>query len=122
LWIRGIAERDYWGNDSVHVQFSDSVDASGAARWRIGTNTSTEVNLEDCSGCGLRSWGWQDNAWGTGVSGAPIYFASTGPHVIRVTTREDGFSIDQIVLSADRFVTTSPGALKDDTTILAKTQ
>ena len=122
LWIRGIAERDYWGNDSVHVQFSDSVDASGAARWRIGTNTSTEVNLEDCSGCGLRSWGWQDNGWGVGVSGPPIYFASSGSHVIRVTTREDGFSIDQIVLSADRYRSTSPGALKNDTTILEKTQ
>ena len=122
LWVRGIAEGDYWGNDSVHVQFSDSVDASGAARWRIGGGTSTEVNLEDCSGCGLRGWGWQDNAWGVGVSGMPIYFASTGQHVIRVTTREDGFSIDQIVLSPDRYLTASPGVLKNDTTILAKTQ
>jgi beta-propeller repeat-containing protein len=122
LWLRGTAERNYWGNDSVHVQFSDSVDASGAARWRIGSNASTEVNLEDCSGCGLRAWGWQDNGWGVGVSGPPIYFASTGSHVIRVTTREDGFSIDQIVLSAGRYRTASPGALKNDATFLAKTQ
>jgi hypothetical protein len=122
LWIRGIAEGDYWGNDSVHVQFSDSVDASGAARWRIGSGTSTEVNLEDCSGCGLRGWGWQDNGWGVGVAGPPIYFASTGRHVIRVTTREDGFGIDQIVLSPARHLTSSPGALKSDTTILPKTQ
>ena len=122
LWIRGIADRDYWGNDSVHVQFSDSVDASGAARWRIGTGTSTELNLEDCSGCGLKGWGWQDNGWGLGVSGPSIYFASTGRHVIRITTREDGFSIDQIVLSPARYLTSSPGALKNDTTILSKTQ
>jgi hypothetical protein len=122
LWIRGTAERNYWGNDSVHVQFSDSVDASGVARWRIGTSTSTEVNLEDCSGCGIRGWGWQDNGWGVGVSGPPIHFASSGPHVIRVTTREDGFSIDQIVLSAGRYLATSPGALKNDSTILTKTQ
>ena len=122
LWIRGTADSNYWGNDSVHVQFSDSVDASGAARWRIGTGTSTEVNLEDCSGCGLRGWGWQDNGWGVGVSGPPIYFATTGRHRIRVTTREDGFSIDQIVLSPDRFLTSSPGGLKNDTTILPNTQ
>ena len=122
LWVRGIADRDYWGNDSVHVQFSDSLDASGAARWRIGSNTSTEVNLEDCSGCGLRGWGWQDNGWGVGISGPPIYFASSGRHVIRVTTREDGFNIDQIVLSSGRYLTSSPGTLKSDTTILPNTQ
>lgn len=122
LWVRGTAYQNYWGNDSVHVQFSDSQDASGAARWRIGSNTSTEVNLEDCSGCGLRGWGWQDNGWGVSVTGAPIYFASSGPHVIRVTTREDGFIIDQIVLSAGHYLTTSPGVLKNDTTILTKTQ
>jgi hypothetical protein len=122
LWVRGIADRDYWGNDSVHVQFSDSLDASGAARWRIGTSSSAEVNLEDCSGCGLRGWGWQDNGWGVGVNGPPIYFASTGRHVIRVTTREDGFNIDQIVLSSGRYLTSSPGTLKSDTTILPNTQ
>ena len=122
LWIRGIALSDYWGNDSVHVQFSDSIDISGAPRWRIGTAASTEVNLEDCSGCGLRGWGWQDNGWGAGVSGPLIYFASSGTHVIRVTTREDGFSIDQIVLSSSRYLTASPGALKNDSVILAKTQ
>ena len=122
LWVRGTAERNNWSNDSVHVQFSDSLDASGAARWRIGTGTSTEVNLEDCSGCGIRGWGWQDNGWGVGVNGPPIYFASSGPHVIRVTTREDGFSIDQIVLSAGSYLTTAPGALKNDNTILTKTQ
>jgi hypothetical protein len=122
LWIRGSADGNYWANDSVHVQFSDSEDASGTPRWRIGTATSTEVNLEDCSGCGLRGWGWQDNGWGVGVNGPPIYFATTGRHRIRVTTREDGFSIDQIVLSPGRYLTSSPGALKNDTTILANTQ
>ena len=122
LWVRGFAERNYWGNDSVHVQFSNAVNASGAAVWRIGTGSSTEVNLEDCSGCGLRGWGWQDNAWGTGVQPQLVYFAGTGRQVIRVTTREDGFNIDQIVLSSQRFLTSSPGALKNDTVTLPKTQ
>jgi len=122
LWLRGRADRDYWGNDSVHVQFSDSVTAGGAPVWRIGSASSTEVNLEDCTGCGLRGWGWQDNGWGVGVQGPPVYFASTGRHVIRVTTREDGFRIDQIVLSSGRYLTAAPGPLKNDTTILPRTQ
>jgi hypothetical protein len=118
LWIRGRAERNYWGNDSVHVQFTNSVDANGTAAWRIGTSSSTEVNLEDCSGCGLSGWGWQDNGWGVNVAGPVIRFATTGRQTIRIQTREDGFAIDQIVLSSSRYLTASPGALRNDTTIL----
>jgi hypothetical protein len=120
LWIRGRAENNYWGNDSVMVQFSNSVDASGAARYRIGTTSATNVNLEECSGCGLAGWGWQDNGWGTNVMGPAIYFGQSGPQTIRVQVREDGMSIDQIVLSAAKYVSVSPGALKNDTTILAR--
>ncbi len=117
LWIRGRAQNDYWANDSVHVQFSGSVNASGSPAWRIGTTSSTEINLEDCSGCGLAGWGWQDNGWGTGVMGPLVYFQATGTQTIRVQTREDGFSIDQILLSPEKFLSTAPGALKNDTTI-----
>src|SRR5687767_12104086 len=59
LWIRGRAQNDYWGNDSVYVQFSNSVDSAGSAIYRIGTTSGTEVNLEECSGCGLSGWKWQ---------------------------------------------------------------
>ena len=44
-------------NDSVFVQFSDSVTAGGAAQWRIGTTSAAEVNLENCSGCGAGGMG-----------------------------------------------------------------
>ena len=118
LWLRGKADRDHWANDSVFVQFSGSVNDAGAATWRIGTTSATEVNLEDCSGCGLSGWGWQDNGWGTGVLGPTIRFATTGTQTIRIQTREDGLRIDQIVLSAERYLTTAPGALKNDSTIL----
>jgi hypothetical protein len=118
LWIRGRAEGNHWGNDSVFVQFSESVTAEGSPVYRIGTTSAAEMNLEDCSGCGLAGWGWQDNGWGTGVLGAPIYFATTGPHTIRVQTREDGLSIDQILLSPERYLTAAPGSLESDTTIL----
>ena len=120
LWIRGKAEGNFYGNDSVHVQFSGSVTSAGAATYRIGTTSSATFNLEACSGCGLSGWGWEDNGWGTGVLGPQIYFAATGTQRVRIQTREDGLSIDQIVLSAQTYLTTSPGATKNDTTILPK--
>jgi phosphatidylserine/phosphatidylglycerophosphate/cardiolipin synthase-like enzyme len=122
LWIRGRADNNHWANDSVHVQFSGSVTSSGSAVWRIGTTSSTEVNLEDCSGCGLSGWGWQDNGWGVNVMGPVVYFASTGTQRIRIQQREDGISIDQIVLSPSTYLNKSPGALKNDKTILPRTQ
>jgi len=118
LWIRGLAEGDSWSNDSVFVQFTDAVDANGQPLYRIGTTSATTVNLEDDNGAGVAGWGWQDNGWGTGVFGPAITFAATGVHTLRVQTREDGFSIDQIVLSASRYLSASPGALKNDTVIV----
>ncbi len=120
LWIRAKAQNDDWANDSVFVQFSDSTDSTGAAAYRIGTTSATTINLEDCSGCGLSGWGWQDNGWGVGVMGPLIYFATSGTHTIRIQVREDGLSIDQIVLSPSTYLNSSPGALKNDSTILPK--
>jgi len=120
LWLRMRAQDDQWSSDSVHVQFSDSVNAAGAAVWRIGTTQSTEVNLEDCGGCGLSGWGWQDNGYGAGVMGPLVVFETSGSHTIRIQARDDGASIDQIVLSPQRYVTASPGALKNDATILIR--
>jgi hypothetical protein len=118
LWIRGRAVANHWANDSAYVQFSDSITASGGPLWRIGTTSGTRYQLEDCDGCGVSAWGWNDNA---GVAlGTPVRFATTGMHTIRIQTREDGLSIDQIVLSAERFLTTPPGPLKNDATILDK--
>jgi endonuclease/exonuclease/phosphatase family metal-dependent hydrolase len=99
LEMLGKADQNSWANDSVFVQFSGSVTASGGATWRIGTTSATEVNLEDCNGCGLSGWKWQDNAWGQGVPYKPVYFAATGTQKLRVQTREDGMSIDQIRLT-----------------------
>ena len=121
FWMRSKALNDSPYNDSVHVQFSDSVDQNGAATYRIGTTTSTEMNLEECSGCGLSGWGWQDNGWGgVGVLGLPIYFQTSGQHTIRVQVREDGISIDQILLSPATYLSAPPGPAKNDTTILPK--
>ena len=122
IWLRGRADSNNWANDSAFIQFDGAVDASGTAMWRIGTTAAAEYNLEDCSGCGLSGWGWQDNGWGIGRMGPVVYFGATGPQTIRIQTREDGLSVDQVVLSSDAFLSASPGALKNDTTILTKTQ
>jgi acid phosphatase len=120
LWIRGKAQADFWGNDSVFIQFNDSVDSGGNPVFRIGTTSATEMNLEDCSGCGVQGWGWQDNGWGVGVLGPLLRFASTGTHTLRIQVREDGLSIDQIVFSPQTYLNSAPGSLKNDATILPK--
>jgi hypothetical protein len=120
LWIRGRAQNDFWGNDAVFIQFSDTVTSTGTPVNRIGTTSGDVMNLEECSGCGLSSWGWQDNGWGIGVLGPLINFETTGIHTIRIQTREDGLAIDQIVLSPSTYLNTAPGASKNDTTMLQK--
>jgi len=118
LWLRGRATADNWANDSAFIQFGDSVDASGLPRYQIGTTDATNFNLEECSGCGIQGWGWEDNGWGVGVTGPLVYFATTGTHTIRIQVREDGLAIDQILLSPDKYKLQSPGFSKNDTTIL----
>lgn len=124
FWMRGRADGNVYTNDSVFVQFSNAVTSAGVPTFRIGTTSAAEYNLEDCSGCGLSGWGWQDNGWGSGVMGANIYFDTTGPQTLRIQTREDGLSIDQIILSPNSgsFLNASPGTLKNDTKIFAATE
>lgn len=99
VWLLGKADNNHWGNDSVFIQFSGSVTASGSPTWRIGTTSAAEINLEDCSGCGLSGWRWQDNGWGSPTALGPlVYFATTGTQRMRVQTREDGLSIDHMML------------------------
>jgi putative Ig domain-containing protein len=120
LWVRGRGDKDKRVNDAVMVQFSGSVAAAGAPAYRIGTTSATDVNLADCNGCHLSGWGWQDNGWGVSVMGPVISFEQSGAQTIRVQVKQDGFSIDQIVLSAEKFLTIAPGALKNDATIVSR--
>jgi hypothetical protein len=119
IWIRGRADADFYGNDSAYVQFSDSVDSAGNPTWRIDTTSATTYVLEDCSGCGVQAWGWNDNAYGRGALGPLVYFARDGNQTLRIQTREDGLSLDQIVLSAERYLTAAPGKTKNDDTIVS---
>jgi endonuclease/exonuclease/phosphatase family metal-dependent hydrolase len=54
---------------------------------------------------------WQDNGYGLGVLGPTIYFAATGTQTVRVQTREDGLSIDQIVLSPFNYLSAAPATV-----------
>src|SRR5262249_46752294 len=120
LWIRGKAQNDSWQNDSTFVQFSGGGDVAGAPLFRIGTTSATGVSIEEGSGMGVSGWGWQDNGYGVGVLGPAIYFNSSD-ETLRIQVREDGLSIDQIVLSPVQYAATAPGAGKNDTTILSET-
>jgi hypothetical protein len=118
VWLRLRATADSKWNDSVWLQFSDAL-AGGSPAYAIGSTDGLPVNLENCSGCGVSGWGWQDRAWW--LSQNPVVsFARSGTHTLRIQVREDGVQFDQIVLSPSRYISTSPGAVQRDSTIVAK--
>jgi hypothetical protein len=116
-WLRLRAANDSWKNDSVWVQFNRSVDANGSPIYRVGTTSGLAVTLEDCAGCGVSGWGWQSRSYFRADTG-DVYFAAGGTQTLRIQTREDGLNVDQIVLSPSKFVSSSPGALRNDTTLV----
>jgi hypothetical protein len=120
LWIRGKAKDNFGDNDSVWVQTSGTIDGSGAQIYRIGTTSATMINLQECSGCTISGWGWQDNGF-AGATPPLLTFATGGAQTLRIQAREDGISIDQIVLSDTTYLTSAPGSARNDTTILPKT-
>jgi hypothetical protein len=124
LSIRSRADGNSWRNDSVFVQFSGARDFFGDPRWRIGTSDALVYSLERCVGCGMSGWGWNfDGIPNQTNIGELIAFANDQWQTIRIQTREDGLSIDQIVLSSwtyqgDR----SPGSDRQDRIVLPRTQ
>jgi hypothetical protein len=117
IWLRLKATGNSKWNDSVWVQFSDA-SVNGSPVYRLASNSALLVNLEDCFGCGPSEWGWQDNAWW--LSQSTVVALARGPQTIRILTREDGVQLDQIVLSPARYLSSPPGPVKNDTTIVAK--
>ncbi|PYQ90836.1 MAG: hypothetical protein DMG02_08715 [Acidobacteria bacterium] len=120
VWARARATADSKYNDSVYLQFSDGVDPSGAAVYAIGTTGALLVNLAtDATATSVNGWGWQDGAYWI-TQATTISFKSTGNHTLRIQTREDGVQIDQVVLSASTYLTSSPGSVTVDTKIVPK--
>lgn len=122
LWLRLKADGNHWANDSVFVQFEGATDENGTPVYKIGSTSALAVNLEECTGCGLSGWGWEDDGWGAkDRNGTARLRFPNGRGRIRIQTREDGVSMDQVVLSSERFLTVRPGAAKNDGTILLAT-
>ena len=118
IWVRLRSQNNSTSNDSIHLQFTDSVDSSGSPVMQIGTASSAEVILQaGASAPAPRGWGWADNGWD--APGVDVYFATSGTHTVRVQQREDGAIVDQIVLSPNTYLTTAPGPRRDDTTIIS---
>lgn len=119
VWVRLRAQKDSIDNDSVYVQFSDSLTVSGASAYRIGSNNALTMTLQNCTSCRPAGWGWTDTTFGTTQSSI-VTFATTGAHTIRVQAREDGVQFDQIVISASSYFSMAPGLPTNDRTIVAK--
>jgi len=119
VWARMRGQNNSVNNAGISAQFTDSLDAFGSAHYQIGTPTGVEVVLQDGPSATISGWGWADNGYGN--FGPDIYFSTTGMHTVRIQVRNDGSIVDQIVLSPDTYVRTSPGLGKNDTTILGST-
>jgi phosphatidylserine/phosphatidylglycerophosphate/cardiolipin synthase-like enzyme len=119
LWLRLSAANADKFNDSVYVQFSGSVNAANVPIYRVGSTQGLNVNMAACSDCPLPGWGWINHAYWEPDTGE-IWFAATGPQTIRVQIREDGVSLDQIVLSPATYITNPPGPPTNDSTIVIK--
>ena len=120
LWVRLKAQNDSWANDSIFVQFEGGAQVGAQTRYAIGTTDALDINLEECSGCGLSGWGWRDERWGAARTSAPVLlrFPTAGYQRVRIQTREDGVSLDQFVLSAEQYLNAPPGPAKRDATIV----
>jgi PKD repeat protein len=114
VWLRLRAPSGSKYDDSVWVQFTGAVSSQGTPVWRTGSTSAQLVNLEDCAGCGLSGWGWQN---ATGV----VRFEAAGPQTIRIQPREDGVQVDQIILSPVKYLTVAPGSATNDGTVLPRT-
>lgn len=122
LWVRLKADDNFWANDSVWMQFSGGLTSTFQdVVYRPGTTEGLTVSLEECRNCGVSEWGWEDDGWGVVSKSGVLLRFEPGPQVIVIQTREDGVSIDQIVLSAEKYLTTRPGLARNDRTILPAT-
>jgi regulation of enolase protein 1 (concanavalin A-like superfamily) len=114
IWLRLKALNNSKFNDAVWLQFS------GASNYPINSTSGLLVNLAtDSSASSLNGWGWQNGAYWLSQATA-VTFGTTGSHTLRIQVREDGASIDQIVLSPSAYYNSAPGSVTNDSTIVPK--
>ena len=119
IWLRLKATANSKFNDAVWVQFSDAL-ASGSPVYQLNSTSGLLVNLAtDGSANSLNNWGWQNTAYWLSQA-TTLTFASSGPHTLRIQIREDGVQLDQIVLSPSTYLSSAPGSVTNDNTIVPK--
>jgi regulation of enolase protein 1 (concanavalin A-like superfamily) len=119
IWLRLQALNNSKYNDAVWVQFSDAR-VNGSPAYPIGTTSGLLVNLATTgTATSLSSWGWQNTAYWLSQA-TTVTFPTTGSHTLRIQVREDGVQFDQIVLSPSTYLSSAPGAVSNDSTIVAK--
>ena len=106
LWIRGRADDNcVLQRLGVRAVLRQRRTPPAHAAYRIGTTTATRLQPRSVQRLRAVGLGLGRQRLGTerrSVRG--IYFAATGTHTIRIQTREDGLAIDQVVLSADAYL------------------
>jgi hypothetical protein len=119
IWLRLKALNDSKWNDAVWVQFSDAR-VNGAAVYGINSTSGLLVNLAtDSTASSLNNWGWHNGAYWLNQA-TTVTFANSGTHTMRIQIREDGVMLDQIVLSPGTYLSSAPGAVTADSTIVPK--
>ncbi|HET9707006.1 MAG TPA: hypothetical protein VFP39_01750, partial [Gemmatimonadales bacterium] len=119
IWLRLKALNNNKFNDSVWAQFSDAR-VNGQAVYPIGSTSGLLVNLAtNANATSLNGWGWQNGAYWL-AQPTTVTFATSGTHTLRIQIREDGVQLDQIVLSSTTYLTTPPGPVSNDNTIVPK--
>jgi hypothetical protein len=119
IWLRLKATANSKYNDAVWVQFSDAI-VGGSAVYPLNSTSGLLVNLAtDSSASSLNNWGWQNTAYWLSQA-TTVSFANSGSHTLRVLVREDGVQLDQIVLSPSTYLSSSPGSVTNDSTIVSK--
>jgi hypothetical protein len=118
VWLRLRATKNSVASDAVWLQFTDTVSGSTPV-FRMSTTGGFGASLQTCKTCKPSGWGWTGGAYGL-VQPATVTFAWSGLHRLRIQTWEDGVEVDQVVLSPVRYFNSAPGAVRNDTTIVAK--
>jgi hypothetical protein len=78
------------------------------------------VNLAtDSTASSLNGWGWHNTAYWLSQT-TTVTFPAGGTQTLRVQIREDGVQVDQIVLSPTTYLSTAPGPVTNDHTIVPK--
>ena len=84
LWMRGHAEGNVYTNDSVFVQFSNSVTSTGQPDHAHRDDVGGRIQPRGLQRLRRVRLGMAGQRLGPGVMGAKIYFNTTGPQTLRI--------------------------------------